>query len=71
MTGIKINEIKTLLAEDGFRETDITYPFSVWVDTLIVFLPLRVLPSGKHNNNNKLKVLKNLNVNNSFAQSEH
>lgn len=52
MTGIKINEIKTIRIEDDFNETDITYQFTVWFDTLIVFLPLRV-PSGKHNNNNK------------------
>lgn len=52
MTGIKINEIKTILIQDGFTETDIKYQFSVWSDTIVVFLPLRV-PLGKHDNNNK------------------
>lgn len=52
MTGIKINDIKTIQVEDSFNATDITYQFSVWFDTLIVFLPLRI-PSGKRNNNNK------------------
>lgn len=29
MTGIKINQIKIILVEDGFNETDITFQFTV------------------------------------------